>query len=139
MTVRKTPKPSDLELQILRLLWDADRPLAVREIRDSLSDGRKRAYTTVLTVMQIMDKKGLVRREADGNRHLYHPVVQRQAVMGSLARNLIQTLFGGSPVAAMQTLLTETALSRDEIAEIRRLVDQAAEDEIVEAEGRSQS
>ena len=61
----KRPRPSELELQVLSVLWDRG-PLPVRAIRELLPDGKDRAYTTVLTLLQILEKKGLVGHTSQG-------------------------------------------------------------------------
>ena len=62
----KNPQPSNLEMQILSVLWE-NGPCTVRDILDKIPDGKKRAYTTVLTMMQIMEKKKLVTHKSVGN------------------------------------------------------------------------
>ncbi len=61
------PRPSDAEVQILSVLWERG-PLTVRELREAMPDGKGRAYTTVLSLVQIMEKKGLVGHTAQGRR-----------------------------------------------------------------------
>ena len=77
------PRPSELETKVLGLLWEHG-PSTVREVLASLSDGKNRAYTTVLTVMQGMEKKGLVSHTRSGLAHVYHPQVTRDEVVSSL-------------------------------------------------------
>src|SRR5512135_3264596 len=104
----KTPRPSETELQILSLLWEHG-PMPVREIREALPDGKNRAYTTVLTLVQIMEKKGLVNHTAQGQAHLYHPLVGRRQILRPLMRDLLRNVFGGRPAEAVQCLLDSTA------------------------------
>ena len=74
----KRPRPSELELQILSVLWERG-PLPIRAIREALPDGKDRAYTTVLTLVQIMEKKGSWATPSQGQAHVYHPSVDTAA------------------------------------------------------------
>ena len=68
----KTPKPTDAELLILRVLWSAG-PSTVREVHDALAGARTVAYTTTLKTLQVMTEKGLTIREEHRGQHLYRP------------------------------------------------------------------
>ncbi|HBR93236.1 MAG TPA: CopY family transcriptional regulator [Opitutae bacterium] len=116
-------KPSDFELQILGVLWESS-PLTVREVRSALTDEKERAYTSVLSVMQVMEKKGLLRREKpeSGNADLWIPAVERSAVTKPLMHGLVRQLFGGRPSAVMQQLLDGDHVDAAELAEIRKLL-----------------
>jgi predicted transcriptional regulator len=116
------PRPSDLELQILSVLWERG-PLSVRDVLGVLPDGKKRAYTTVLTMMQIMEKKGLLDHKREGLAHVYFPKVTRKQIFRPMMRDLLRNVFGGRPSAAMQYLLDAASVDGDELAEIRKLID----------------
>ena len=74
----KTPRPTDAELAILRVLWQLG-PSTVRQVHDVLTRERPTAYTTALKLMQIMTEKGLVRRDESDRTHIYHPRLSRRA------------------------------------------------------------
>ena len=116
-------EPSDVELQVLGVLWDRGEA-TVRDVLAVLPDGRPRAYTTVLSTLQTMERKGLVTSRKEGAANIYSPTVRRQAVLGSLLRRLVRHAFGGRPTAALQCLLDEAALGPDEIEELRKLIDE---------------
>ena len=113
--------PSDLELQVLSVLWETGRA-TVRQVLAAMPDGKKRAYTTMLSVLQVMEKKGLVTHDRRGLAHVYRPLVKRGQVLRALLRELTHNVFGGSPARVCQFLLTEMTVNEDEMAEIRRLV-----------------
>jgi BlaI family penicillinase repressor len=125
-TVTKKPSmtPSDFELQILGVLWEGG-PATVRQVMERLPDGKARAYTSVLSVMQVMQKKGFLAaaKEPDGPAHVFTPLVAREKVAGPLLRGLVATVFGGLTHVAVQQLLDEKRVSRDEIAKLRELLD----------------
>jgi predicted transcriptional regulator len=118
-------EPAEFELQILGTLWEHG-PATVRQVMERLSDGKERAYTSVLSVMQVMQKKGLleVADERDGLAHIFKPLVSRQQVAVPLLRGLVTKIFGGSTKTAMQHLLDDS-VDRDEINEMRKLLDEA--------------
>jgi len=118
----KSAQPSNLEMQVLSVLWNRG-PSTARAVLGALPDGKPRAYTTVLSVLQVMEKKGLVSHEADGNRHVYATKVKERAVVGSMLKSMVKTIFGGRATNAMQHLLETTDVSEAEIAELRALLD----------------
>jgi BlaI family transcriptional regulator, penicillinase repressor len=118
-------RPSDLELQILSVLWKLG-PQTVRGIRTALPDGKNRAYTTVLTLVQIMEKKGLLRHTVEGPAHVYHPLATQRQVLGPLMRDMLRNVFGGSPAEAVQCLLDGTHLDDDELTQIRQTIRDAS-------------
>ena len=117
----KTVQPSELELQVLAMLW-REGPQTVRQVRENLPDGKDRAYTTVLTVLQVMEKKGLVDHGKVGNVHLYRPLVTRQQVLGPMFRTMVRNVFGGRPAEAMAHLIEDQSFSEEELVEVRRLL-----------------
>lgn len=114
-------EPSKLEMQVLSVLWQRG-PATVRDILDTMPDGKSRAYTTILTVMQVMEKKGLVSHTAQGNTHVYAAAISREQVAGPLLKDLVRHLFGGSRVSALQHLLQENEVTAGEMDEIKQLI-----------------
>ena len=117
----KRPRPSDLELQILSVLWERG-PLPVRDIRQALPDGKDRAYTTVLTLVQILEKKGLVGHTVQGQAHVYHPLVTQRQVLRPVMRELLRNVFRGRPAEVVQCLLDSTRLDEDELSQIQQVI-----------------
>ncbi len=76
----KPSHPSNLELQALTVLWH-EGPSTVNVVHDSLADGRERAYTTVLSVMQSLERKKLVRRIRSGRAHTYEPAYSQEVIV----------------------------------------------------------
>jgi BlaI family transcriptional regulator, penicillinase repressor len=121
----KKAHPSNLEMQVLSVLWSRG-PLSARQVLEELPDKKERAYTTVLSVMQVMEKKGLLRHETDGNRHIYVPLVKKGEVLGTFLKNMVSNLFGGSAANAMQHLLQTAPVSETEVREMRAILDEHA-------------
>jgi BlaI family transcriptional regulator, penicillinase repressor len=117
----KTQKPSELELQVLSVLWEKG-PATVHDLLAAMPDGKKRAYTTLLSVVQVMEKKGLVAHDRRGTAHVFYARAKRQQVLTPLLRNLTDHVFGGRPSSVLQFLLRDERVSPAELSEIRKLV-----------------
>ena len=119
-------QPTDLELKILQVLWD-ESPLPVRQIRAKLEAmGKPLAHTTVITMLNIMAEKKLVKRAKQKNALWFAPLVPRERVCSAMTDTLVERLFGGSRIAVMQHLLDATELDAEELAEIRKLLNRKA-------------
>jgi len=114
--------PSHLEMQVLSILWQRG-PSTVREVLPAMPDGKQRAYTTILSVMQGMERKGLIDHSTSGKTHVYRATVSRRRVLGPMLRRMVTNIFGGSPTLAVQQLVKESDLSADDLAEIKRIID----------------
>ncbi len=119
--MRKT-KPSDLEMQILSVLWDRGASTA-REVLDAMPDGKKRAYTSILSVMQVMEKKGLLTHTNRGTAYVYKPAVNKNKIIRPFVRKVVTEVFGGQPAAMMQALINEATISNDDLSQIHQLLD----------------
>ena len=126
----KTPRPTDAELAILRVLWQLG-PSTVRQVHDMLQlrTGRERptAYTTALKLLQIMTEKGLVRRDEADRTHIYHPRLTQEQTQRQLLRDLMDRAFGGSSSKLVLQALASKRASSDELAEIRRMLESGKE------------
>jgi BlaI family transcriptional regulator, penicillinase repressor len=111
--------PTPAELSILSVLWDRG-PSTVREVHEALGAG----YTTVLKQLQIMFEKGLVLRDEAERAHVYRAARQQVESQRSLVRDLAQRAFGGSAQKLVLQALSEVEASPEELAEIRRLLDE---------------
>lgn len=122
--------PTELELEILKVLW-AESPLPVRDVRTKLESetGRTLAHSSVITMLNIMHRKGFLRRVKDGKAFLFSPKVERQQVTGKMAGDLVSRVFDGSPTALMLNLLETSDLDAEELAELRRLINRKAKEQ----------
>ena len=122
-----TPKPTDGELAILRILWDRG-PSTVRQVHDVLAQERRAAYTTALKLLQIMTEKGLVERDERDRTHVYRARLSEETTQRQLVRDLLDRAFGGSSSKlVMQALATKRA-SAEELRDIRMAIDGARND-----------
>ena len=116
------PKPTAAELEILTVLWDRG-PSTVRDVHETLSVRKPTQYTTVLKMLQIMAEKGIVQRNEDARAHLYQAAKPREWTQRQLAGDLLERAFGGSAKSLMMGALGARKTSKEELAEIRKLLD----------------
>ena len=114
-----TPRPTDAELGILRVLWRRG-PSTVRQVHEELE---RTGYTTVLKLMQIMTEKGLVERDESQRAHVYVARLPEEQTLGQLVGDLLDRAFEGSSSRLVMRALESRPATRAELAEIRRLLD----------------
>jgi predicted transcriptional regulator len=123
-----TPRPTDAELAVLRVLWERG-PSTVREVHTAMADKRTVGYTTTLKVLQVMTAKGLTAREERGPHHLYRAKQGEQQMQRRLVRDLVDRAFGGSTSQFVLQALASRKTSPGELQEIRQLLDAYDKDE----------
>jgi predicted transcriptional regulator len=119
--------PTELELQILKILWEHDTRLTVREIRDALAaDGRDLAHTTVITTLGTMVEKGQLEKLAplQGKAFRFAPLLPQEAVSKKMLGDLVDRVFDGSAEAVMLSLFDVSELDEDELKRLRKLFNQ---------------
>ena len=116
-------RPTDAELAILRVLWSRG-PSTVRQVHEELSQERETGYTTVLKLMQIMTEKGLVERDESERTHVYQARFTQEQTQERLVSDLLEKAFGGSASQLVMRALAAKPASADELAQIRRLLDE---------------
>lgn len=119
-----SPRPTDAELAILRVLWERG-PSTVRQVHDVLGRERPAAYTTALKLLQIMTEKGLVERDERDRTHVYRARLSQEQTQRQLVRDLADRAFGGSAAKLVLQALAGKHASADELREIRRMLDDA--------------
>jgi predicted transcriptional regulator len=118
-------QPTPAELELLKILWDAHAPASVREVftvvnRDADSP---RAYTSVMSLLNVMTDKGLVRRFPRGRAFLYEPVSPREQTLRSLLGETLRRVYNGSASLLVAHLLDQSHPSGEELKQIRSLLD----------------
>jgi len=120
---RPTNGPTGAELEILRVLWQRG-PSSVREVNERLNLLRPTGKTTTLKLMQIMADKGLLVRDESVRPQVYRPSASREATQGKLVGDLLKRAFEGSAGQLVLRALATQRTSKEELAEIRRLLDE---------------
>ena len=119
-----SPRPTDAELAILRILWERG-PSTVRQVHDVLGRERPSAYTTALKLLQIMTEKGLVERDERDRTHVYRARSTQEQTQRQLVRDLVDRAFGGSAAKLVLQALASKHASPAELREIRSILDDA--------------
>lgn len=110
------------EAEVMNVIWDHV-PASVPDIVDNLT--RSLAYTTVMTTVRILEEKGFVTKCGKrGRAFLYKPAVDRDTVRGSMSRVLVKQLFGGSVKTLVLNLVQDDAISSDDLAEVKRMIEE---------------
>ncbi len=128
MARRTSTTPTDGELAILRVLWESG-PASVREIHNRMVGerevaGRETGYSTTLKMMQVMMEKGLLVRDESVRPQVYRPAEAQEKTQLRLLDYLIQKGFGGSAMRLVLRAAAAKRISREELAEIRKLLEQ---------------
>ena len=116
-------KPTSSELEILQVLWTRG-PSTVREVHEILSEKRRIGYTSVLKLMQIMTDKGSVRRNETQRAHVYEVGQPAEKTKRGLAADVLDRVFDGSASELMMHALAGRRASKEEVAELRRLINE---------------
>jgi BlaI family penicillinase repressor len=117
------PRPTDAELNILTVLWSHG-PSTVRDIHTGLNSRKPTQYTTVLKMLQIMAEKGLVLRDEKERAHVYKAARPQEWTQKQLAGDLLERAFNGSAAHMMQGALSARKTSKEELTELRNLLDE---------------
>ncbi len=118
----KLPKPTESELEILQILWEAG-PSTVRQVNDRLNEQREVGYTTTLRLMQIMVDKGLAQRDTESRTHIYRAAVSERDTQQRLLEKFVDTAFRGSAMQLVVQALGNHRASAEELKEIKDLID----------------
>lgn len=121
--------PTELELLLLKVLWERA-PLPVREIRQALADdGRDLAHTTVITTLNVMVRKKYLKRTRAGKACLFEPRVTRERVSKGMLGDLLQRVFDGSAAAVVLSLFDAAEVKPDELKELRKIIDRKSKEQ----------
>ncbi|NCT94757.1 MAG: BlaI/MecI/CopY family transcriptional regulator [Chitinophagaceae bacterium] len=118
----KQIKPTESELEILRVLWDKS-AATVREVHEVLSEHKDSGYTTTLKLLQIMFEKGLVKRDDSSKTHIYRANVSRENTQQQLVGKMIDSLFGGSSTQLVMQALGNQTPNKEELEAIQQMLD----------------
>ena len=118
----KEEQPTAGELEVLKVLWERG-PSTVREVMDVLNEVRPRAYTSVMSLLNVMTEKRLVVREPQGRAFVYRPKSDRGRTLRRMVGDLLGRAFEGSTSQLVAHLLDQTKPTAEELAEIHRAIE----------------
>jgi BlaI family transcriptional regulator, penicillinase repressor len=108
------------ELEIMKIVWQRE-SVTVRDVYEALLEKRKVAYTTVMTMMKILEQKGHLRKRQADRAHVYTAAQPQRKVIGAMVRDFVNRVFNGSAEPLLVHLVEENALTPEELEEIARL------------------
>jgi len=126
MARRKTEQLTPLELEIMHVLW-ATGPVNVQTVQQHLE--RELAYTTVQTMLNILHRKGKVKRTLKDRAYFYRPAVSRSQVVGQHMSDIVDRLFGGSAESLVMSLVETKHLTPRKLARLQKLLEETREEE----------
>jgi len=126
MARRKTEQLTPLELEIMHVLWETG-PANVQSVQQHLK--RELAYTTVQTMLNILHRKGKVKRTLKDRAYFYKPAVSRSQVVGQHMSDIVDRLFGGSAESLVMSLVETKHLTPRKLARLQKLLEETREEE----------
>lgn len=105
----------------MKVVWSRGHA-TVRDVYEALLEGRKIAYTTVMTMMNVLERKGHLRKKVEGRSFDYRPTRAQRKVMGSMVREFVQRVFGGSAAPLLAHLVAEEHLTAEELDALARRI-----------------
>jgi BlaI family transcriptional regulator, penicillinase repressor len=124
----RTPHPTltPQELAIMKVIWRLGKA-TVRDVFDALRENRTVAYTTVMTMMKILEEKGYLTKSRVDRAYVYRPARPRQQVVGAMVRDFVDRVFDGAAGSLLLHLAKDRRLSKEERASIRRAIEEMKE------------
>jgi predicted transcriptional regulator len=124
----RIPQPTltPQELAIMKVVWKLEKA-TVRDVYEALRAKRSIAYTTVMTMMKILEEKGYLRKTRVERAYVYKPSRPRQQVVGAMVREFVDRVFDGATGGLLVHLAKDSRLSKDERQHIRRVIEEMDE------------
>jgi predicted transcriptional regulator len=121
----RTPHPTltPQELAIMKVVWSLDKA-TVREVYETMREQRPIAYTTVMTMMKILEDKGYLKRTRVERAYVYRPSRPRQLVVGAMVRDFVERVFDGAASGLLLHLAKDGRLSKADRQRIRRAIEE---------------
>ena len=120
---KTTEQLTPLELEIMKVLWETG-PASVQAVQEKLTGERPLAYNTVQTMLNVLHRKGKVRRAMLGRAFLYEPAVSRVQAANQAVGDLVQRMFDGSPESLVLSLVEARQLTPETLARLSAMLDE---------------
>ena len=117
---RRSTVLTEQELEIMKIVWERE-SATVRDVYETLLERRKVAYTTVMTMMKILEQKKYLKRTQAERAYVYRPAQPKRLVVGAMVRDFINRVFNGATEPLLVHLVEEHDLSAEELEEIAHL------------------
>jgi BlaI family transcriptional regulator, penicillinase repressor len=123
---RAADQLTPLELEIMKILWETG-PAMVQTVQQRLPEDRALAYTTVQTMLNVLHRKGKVKRTLKDRAYFYRPAVEKAQAMRHAVGDIVDRMFGGSAESLVLSLVEARQLSPERLSELARMVEEADE------------
>ena len=122
----RTPHPTltPQELAIMKVVWTRDKA-TVRDVYEAMREKRPIAYTTVMTMMRILDEKGYLKKTLVDRAHVYKPAQRRQQVIGAMVRDFLDRVFDGASDSLLVHLAKDNKLTEKQRRIVKQLIEEA--------------
>ncbi len=117
---RRSSTLTEQELEIMKIVWERDN-VTVRDVYEALLQRRKVAYTTVMTMLKILEQKQYLKKTQADRAYVYRPAQPKRQVIGDMVRDFVNRVFNGSAEPLLVHLVEEHNLTREELEEIAKL------------------
>src|SRR5215468_1022143 len=117
---RRSTTLTEQELEIMKIIWERE-SATVRDVYETLLEQRKVAYTTVMTMMKILEQKKYLKKTQADRAYVYRPTQPKGKVIGDMVRDFVNRVFNGSAEPLLVHLVEEHNLSKEDLEEIARL------------------
>lgn len=117
---------TETELELMTILWRIKEG-TVADVIGQLAKGRDLAYTSVSTILRILEQKGALKTRKEGRGHIYIPQIKKSDYEAKTVKHVVDRVFDGTPVALVRQLLGSVELSKADIEELKKLIHQAGD------------
>ena len=124
MARKKSPTLTEAELRLMEVLWERGRS-TVTDVADAVSGDAPLAYSTVLTTLRILERKGYLRHAKEGRAFVYEPLVGRGEASRSAVRYVLSRFFGNSPELLVLNMLEDEQIDQQELKRLKGLIERS--------------
>lgn len=114
-------KLTDVELELMTILWKLNEG-SVTDVMEQLPKNRDLAYTSVSTILRILEQKGVLKTRKEGRGHIYIPALKKSDYESRTVKDVVDRVFQGTPIALVKQLLDSVKINKSEIEEIKKLI-----------------
>lgn len=114
---------TDVELEFMSIIWRLNRA-SVNDVLENLSEERNLKYTSVSTILRILEQKGVLRAEKQGRGHIYIPALSKEEYESRTIRHMVNKVFDGTPVALVRQLLGSIKIKPEDLSELKQMLEQ---------------
>jgi BlaI family transcriptional regulator, penicillinase repressor len=123
---KPSPTLTPSELELMKLVWSRGQA-TVRDLYEALREERRVAYTTVMTMMNVLEDKGYLEKKSNGRAHVYTPTKPRHQVVGAMVRDFVDRVFDGASASLLLHLAKDSRLTERQRKAVQRIIEEMEE------------